>query len=138
MKLLIVNGVNLNLTGTREPEIYGSETLKEIEQEIERYAASRGVETEFYQSDIEGELCTKIGSARDFDGIILNAGAYAHYSYALRDAISATRIPVVEVHMSNLSAREDFRSRSVLSAVCRGVIYGFGKRSYLLAVESFL
>ncbi len=138
MKILIVNGVNLNLTGKREPEIYGSESLEEINREIETFALSRGAEVEFFQSDIEGELCRKIGTASGFDGIVLNPGAYAHYSYALRDAIAATKIPVVEVHMSNLCAREEFRSRSVLSAVCRGTIFGFGKKSYLLAVESFL
>lgn len=138
MKILVVNGVNLGLTGKREPHIYGSESLEEINQELFKYAAARDAEVEFYQSDIEGELCTKIGSAREYDGIILNAGAYAHYSYALRDAIAAAGVPVVEVHMSNVCAREEFRSRSVLSAVCKGVIFGFGKKSYFLALESFL
>ena len=138
MKILIVNGVNLALTGKREPEVYGYETLEEINREIESYAKSRGAEVEFFQSDIEGELCTKVGRASGYDGIILNPGAYAHYSYALRDAIASNSVPVVEVHMTNLSAREEFRTKSVLSAACRGVMFGFGKKSYLLALESFL
>ena len=138
MKILVVNGVNLGLTGKREPHIYGEESLEEINAELSEYAKAHGAEVEFYQSDIEGELCTKVGTAREYDGMILNAGAYAHYSYALRDAIAAARVPVVEVHMSNVCAREEFRSRSVLSAVCEGVIFGFGKKSYLLALESFL
>ena len=138
MKILIVNGVNLGLTGKREPHIYGTESLEDINQELAKYAMARNVELEFYQSDIEGELCARLGSAREYDGIILNAGAYAHYSYALRDAIAAVGVPVVEVHMSNVCAREEFRSRSVLSAVCKGVIFGFGKKSYALALESFL
>ncbi len=137
MKFLIVNGVNLALTGLREPEIYGSETLEEINEEIRAFAKAHGHETEFFQSDLEGELCAKIGRAKDYDGIVLNPGAYAHYSYALRDAIASTAVPVVEVHMSNLFAREEFRRKSVLSEVCKGMIVGLGKRGYLLALESF-
>ena len=138
MKILVINGVNLKMTGRREPHIYGTETLDEINAELANYAEKRGAKVEFYQSDIEGELCTKLTSAQGYDGVILNAGAYSHYSYALRDAIVAAEIPVVEVHMSNVCAREEFRSRSVLSAVCKGVIFGFGKKSYRLALESFL
>ena len=138
MKILVVNGVNLSLTGKREPQVYGTESLEDINRALAMYALTRGVQAEFYQSDIEGELCRKIGTAEEYDGIILNAGAYAHYSYALRDAIAAVDVPVVEVHMSNVCAREEFRSRSVLSAVCKGVIFGFGKKSYILALESFL
>ena len=138
MKILVVNGVNLALTGKREPQVYGNESLEEINRALAMYALTRGVQVDFYQSDIEGELCTKIGTAEKYDGIILNAGAYSHYSYALRDAIVAVGVPVVEVHMSNVCAREEFRSRSVLSAVCEGVIFGFGKKSYILALESFL
>lgn len=137
MKFLIVNGVNLALTGKREPEVYGYETLEQINAELAEFASRHGHEIAFFQSDLEGELCAKIGSATQFDGIILNPGAYAHYSYALRDAISATKIPVVEVHMSNLYAREEFRQKSVLAGVCKGQIVGFGKVVYQLALESF-
>ena len=137
MKFLVVNGVNLALTGQREKSVYGAQTLEEINQEIEAFVKAHGHELEFYQSDIEGELCTKIGGAKGYDGIVLNAGAYSHYSIALRDAISATSIPVVEVHMSNVHAREEFRHKSVLAAVCKGEVLGFGKNSYKLALESF-
>lgn len=137
MKFLIVNGVNLALTGKREPEIYGSQTLEEINAEIAEFAKRNGHETEFYQSDLEGELCRRIGGAVGFDGIVLNAGAYSHYSYAVRDAISATKIPVIEVHMSNICSREEFRHKSVLSGVCKGMIFGFGRNVYKLALESF-
>lgn len=137
MKILVVNGVNLGRTGKREPEVYGYETLDMINAELREFAAARGHEVEFFQSDLEGELCAKIGQAESFDGVILNAGAYSHYSYALRDAIAGIRTPVVEIHMSNPFAREEFRHRSVLAEVCRGVVVGFGKKSYLLALESF-
>ncbi len=137
MKILVINGVNLALTGRREPEVYGVQSLDEINAELKEFAKKRGQEVEFYQSDIEGELCHKIGFAEGYDGIVLNPGAYAHYSYALRDAIAATKIPVVEVHMSNVYAREEFRRRSVLSEVCKGVVFGFGKSGYKLALESF-
>lgn len=137
MKFLILNGVNLNMTGMREKNVYGVQTLDEINAEIA--ARFKGDVFEFFQSNIEGELCSQIHSAREegFDGIILNAGAFTHYSYALRDAIASVDVPVVEVHMSNVHAREEFRHRSVISEVCRGVICGFGKYSYILAVESF-
>lgn len=134
MKLLFINGVNLNMTGKREKGVYGTETLESINAQIK--AHFKGDECEFYQSNIEGEICTKIQSA-DCDGIILNAGAFTHYSYAIRDAIAAIDIPVVEVHLSNVHAREEFRQKSVLSEVCKGVIAGFGKNSYILAGESF-
>ena len=137
MKFLVVNGVNLALTGQREKSVYGAQTLTEINQEITAFVKEHGHEVEFFQSDIEGELCKKIGGAKGYDGIVLNAGAYTHYSIALRDAISATSIPVVEVHMSNVHAREEFRHKSVLTAVCRGEVLGFGKSSYKLALESF-
>ena len=137
MKLLILNGVNLNMTGRREKGVYGTETLEDINAQIERFCKERGASCEFFQSNIEGELCTKIQAA-DVDGIVLNAGAFTHYSYALRDAIASVQTPVVEVHMSNVHAREEFRRHSVISEVCRGTVLGFGKISYLLAVESFL
>ncbi len=137
MKLLILNGVNLNMTGRRERSVYGTKTLDEINAEIAAFCKARGAETEFFQSNIEGELCTKIQES-DADGIILNAGAFTHYSYALRDAIASVDTPVVEVHMSNVHAREPFRHVSVISEVCRGTVLGFGKNSYILAAESFL
>jgi 3-dehydroquinate dehydratase-2 len=138
MKLLVLNGVNLNLTGKRETGVYGGETLEEINAELAAYAKECGDTVDFFQSNLEGELCAKIQSAQgNYDGIVLNAGAFTHYSYALRDAIAAVTVPVVEVHMSNVHAREEFRKKSVLTEVCRGEILGFGKHSYRLALESF-
>ncbi len=138
MNILVINGVNLNLTGTREKGIYGEETLDEINAELRAFAEGKGHSADFFQSNLEGELCEAIQSAQGrYDGIVLNAGAYSHYSIAIRDAIAATSLPVVEVHMSNVHAREAFRRTSVLTEVCRGEILGFGKRSYLLALESF-
>lgn len=137
MKLLFLNGVNLNMTGRREKGVYGTETLEEINAQIAAFCKARGAECSFFQTNIEGELCTAIQQA-DADGIVLNAGAFTHYSYALRDAIASVDIPVVEVHMSNVHAREPFRDKSVISGVCRGTVVGFGKNSYLLAAESFL
>lgn len=137
MKLLILNGVNLNMTGRREKGVYGNETLEEINTQILEYAKKYGVDCEFYQSNCEGDICSKIQNS-DADGIILNAGAYTHYSYAIRDAIASVTTPVIEVHMSNVHKREEFRHNSVISEVCKGTILGFGKNSYLLAVESFI
>lgn len=137
MKLLFLNGVNLNMTGRREKSVYGTQTLEDINNEIAAFCKERGAECEFYQSNLEGELCTKIQES-DAGGIILNAGAFTHYSYALRDAIASVPTPVIEVHMSNVHAREEFRHKSVISEVCRGTISGFGKNSYILAAESFL
>ncbi|HIZ00593.1 MAG TPA: type II 3-dehydroquinate dehydratase [Firmicutes bacterium] len=139
MNILVLNGVNLNMTGRRERGVYGVQTLREINERIAAYAAERGVEVKFFQNNNEGELCTAIQSAQGrYDGIILNAGAFTHYSYAIRDAIAAVTVPVVEVHMSNVHAREEFRRNSVLTPVCRGEILGFGADSYILALESFL
>mgnify|MGYP005867009273 CR=1 FL=1 len=136
MKLLFLNGVNLNMTGKREKGVYGTQTLDDINAEIKAFVGDRA-ECEFYQSNLEGEICTKIHTS-DADGIILNAGAFTHYSYAIRDAIASVSTPVIEVHMSNVHAREEFRSKSVISEVCRGIVVGFGKKSYILAAESFL
>ena len=139
MKLLILNGVNLNRTGLREPGVYGTQTLRDINDRIEHYAEKLGITVKFFQNNLEGELCTAIQSAEGkYDGIILNAGAFTHYSYAIRDAIASVSVPVVEVHMSNVHAREEFRRNSVLTPVCRGEILGFGANSYILALESFL
>lgn len=134
MKFLFINGVNLNMTGKREKGVYGTQTLEEINAEIA--AHFKNDTCEFFQSNIEGEICTAIQNA-NADAIILNAGAYTHYSYAIRDAIASVDTPVVEVHMSNVHAREEFRHTSVLSSVCKGVVLGFGKNSYILAAESF-
>lgn len=137
MKFLIINGVNLNMTGLREKEIYGAQTLDEINAEI--VGKFKGDAFDFFQSNIEGEICSAIhaAQAKNYDGIILNAGAFTHYSYAIRDAIACITVPVIEVHMSNVHKREEFRHNSVISAVCKGVICGFGKDSYILAVQSF-
>ena len=137
MKLLFINGVNLNMTGKREKDVYGTQTLEEINAEIASHFAKD--ECVFYQSNNEGDICSRLQLAggEHFDGIILNAGAYTHYSYAIRDAIASVSVPVVEVHMSNVHSREEFRHKSVISEVCKGVIAGFGKNSYILAGESF-
>lgn len=138
MKFLVLNGVNLNLTGKREKGVYGSETLDSINREIEEDSKKQGHKVDFFQSNLEGEICTKIQEAEGkYDGIVLNAGAFTHYSYAIRDAIAAISVPVVEVHMSNVYTREEFRHKSVLTEVCKGEILGFGKNSYLLALRSF-
>lgn len=137
MKFLFINGVNLNMTGRREKGVYGTRTLSDINADISAHFAED--ECLFYQSNLEGEICTRLHAAADegVDAIILNAGAFTHYSYAIRDAIASIDVPVVEVHMSNVHAREEFRHASVISAVCRGVIAGFGKDSYILAAQSF-
>ena len=137
MKFLVINGVNLNLTGKREKGVYGSASLDEINEKIAAYCAANGDQADFYQSNIEGELVNKLHEAfldKAYDGILLNAGEFTHYSYALRDAIAAIDIPVAEVHMSNVHAREEFRHNSVLSEVCKGVVCGFGHGSYIAAI----
>lgn len=137
MKISIINGPNLNLVGTREPGVYGSETFEHYFQKLRKEYES--VDFDYFQSNVEGELINEIQSAAlRMDGIILNAGAYTHTSIAIGDAIAAIKIPVVEVHISNVSAREEFRKFSHISAKCAGSISGFGLKSYLLAVESFM
>lgn len=139
MKILVINGPNLNLLGTREPTIYGKDTLASISDEIRQHAQKLGVEVEFFQSNCEGEIIDALHSAREnADGVILNAGAYTHYSIAIRDAISAIERPVVEVHLSNVHAREEFRKNSVIAPVCKGTISGFGKESYILALYALV
>lgn len=138
MKILLLNGPNLQLLGTREPGIYGSDTLASITGEVQSCGHELGCEVVARQSNIEGELVTWIGDSRQegFDGIILNAAAYTHTSVALRDAIKAVGLPVVEVHLSNTASREEFRHHSFIAPVCLGVIAGFGKDSYLLALRA--
>ena len=138
MNILVINGVNLNLTGLREQSVYGSQTLTEINAKIAAYCNAGGDEVDFYQTNHEGALVDKLHEVflnKAYDGILLNAGAFTHYSYAIRDAIAAINIPVVEVHMSNVHAREEFRKVSVISEVCRGTVFGFGAGSYIAAVE---
>lgn len=136
-KILVIHGPNLNLLGEREPGVYGSDTFETVNNEISKKAAECGFGCEIFQSNHEGAIIDKLHAARlEFDGVVLNAGAYTHYSYAIRDAIAAIKIPVVEVHMSNVHKREEFRHHSVISPVCAGVIAGFGKNSYLLGVEA--
>ena len=138
MKLYIINGPNLNRLGTREPAIYGNTTMEQCLDDLrQRYGNT--IEFEYYQSNVEGFLIDALQAADDAqcDGIILNAGAYTHTSIALRDCIKSLSVPVIEVHLSNVHAREAFRHHSMLSAVCKGVIAGFGMDSYRLAVEVF-
>jgi 3-dehydroquinate dehydratase-2 len=138
-KILVLNGPNLNLTGLREPDHYGNATLDEINSALFEAASSLGIDTVFFQSNHEGDIIDYIHSARDnFDGIILNAGAFTHYSYAIRDAIAAVDVPTVEVHMSNIHAREEFRHVSVIAPVCIGSISGFGSFSYHLALAALI
>ena len=136
-RVLIINGPNLNMTGLREPDIYGSEPLSDINASIRTYANAMKIECEFFQSNCEGEIISKIHEVlNSFDGCIINAGAYTHYSYAISDAIKCVNKPFIELHLSNPHAREEFRHKSVLSPVCNGVIAGFGKSSYMLAINA--
>lgn len=137
MKILYLNGPNLNLLGQREPEVYGKTTLADIEAKVRKHATKSKTEIEFRQSNIEGELVTWIQQAKGkFDVIVLNAAAYTHTSVALRDAISGTGVPTIEIHLSNIHAREEFRHTSLIAPVCRGQIAGFGADSYILALEA--
>jgi len=137
MKLLFLNGPNLNLLGQREPEVYGRATLADIEAKVRERATKLGAEVDFRQSNSEGELVAWIQQAGGkVDVIVLNAAAYTHTSIALRDAISARGIPAIEIHLSNVHAREEFRHKSLIASVCRGQICGFGMNSYVLAVEA--
>jgi 3-dehydroquinate dehydratase-2 len=137
LKILVLHGPNLNLLGSREPDVYGRRTLADINLALEQEAADN--QLQFVQSNHEGALIDAIHEARDWaDGILFNPGAYTHTSYALRDAIVATGLPCVEVHLSNIHAREEFRRKSVLAPVCLGQINGFGWRSYTLGLQALL
>lgn len=136
-KILVIHGPNLNLLGEREPGVYGSDSFESINAEIVQYCADLGFECEVYQSNHEGAIIDKLHEARKTaDGVVINAGAYTHYSYAIRDAIAAIKIPVIEVHMSDIHTREEFRHLSVIEPVCRRQICGFGKKSYLMGVDA--
>ena len=134
-RILVIHGPNLNLLGEREPGVYGSTSFAELNNMIQDRAEKLSMECEIFQSNHEGAIIDRLHAARkDFDGVIINAGAYTHYSYAIHDAIHDIRIPVIEVHISNIHAREGFRSKSVISPVCKGTIAGFGINSYFLAL----
>ena len=139
-RILLINGPNLNLLGTREPEVYGRETLADIVDATRRHAETRGVELLDFQSNLEGELVASLHTCHKegFAGVIINPGAYTHTSVALRDAIAAIGVPCVEVHLSNIHARESFRHASLTAGVCVGVIAGFGSPGYRLAVDALM
>ncbi|AAU24133.1 type II 3-dehydroquinate dehydratase [Bacillus licheniformis] len=137
--ILILNGPNLNRLGKREPDVYGTDTLTDLEQRLFQFAEGIQTELTFFQSNHEGDLIDALHEAEEqYDGIVLNPGAFSHYSYALRDAVAAISIPVIEVHLSNPHAREEFRHRSVIAPVARGQITGLGFEGYKLAISYFM
>ena len=139
MNILVINGPNLNLLGIREPDVYGSETLSDIENWLNEQPESNGHIIFWFQSNHEGDLIDRIHEAMgNSDGIIINPGAFTHYSYALRDAISSVNIPTVEVHLTDIESREDFRKLSVITDVCIKRVSGFGKKSYLIGLQAIL
>jgi 3-dehydroquinate dehydratase II len=136
-KILVIHGPNLNLLGDRETSVYGSVTLDSINAELKKEAAGLGAEIEVFQSNIEGEIVNAVQQAKGkFDAIVINPGGYTHYSVAIRDAIAAVKVPTVEVHLSNIYAREEFRQKSVIAPVAVGQIAGFGKDSYILGLRA--
>ena len=139
MKILLINGANLNMLGIREPQKYGSNSLANIEQNVIQRGRELGVDVDVWQSNIEGEIVNKIQQALGtYDGILINAGGYTHTSVVIRDAILAVNIPTIEIHMTNIHAREEFRHTSLVSGVCKAVVAGFGEDSYLLALEGLV
>ncbi|HBI03216.1 MAG TPA: type II 3-dehydroquinate dehydratase [Paenibacillaceae bacterium] len=138
-KILIINGPNLNMLGIREPGIYGSATLKDVEESLKRLSAELGVEVDFFQSNYEGAIIDRIHQAfGECDGLVINPGAFTHYSYAIRDAIDSVKIPTVEIHISNVHAREEFRHHSVIAPIAVGQIMGFGIYGYQLALRGIV
>ncbi len=138
-KYLIINGVNLNMLGVREPEIYGGSTLADLEKSVKKKADTLGVSVDFFQSNFEGEIVEKIhGAVGEYGGIIINPGAFTHYSYAIRDAFGSVKLPVIEVHISNIHKREEFRHTSVIAPECIGQICGLGLKGYELALEALV
>lgn len=135
-RILIINGPNLNMLGVREPNIYGAETLDSLYKKIKKRADELNLEVSFFQSNTEGEIIDEIQKAlNSYDGIVINPGAYTHYSIAIRDAIASIDIPVIEVHISNVYKREEFRHKSVIAPVCKGQICGLGSNGYIYALE---
>lgn len=138
MKILVVNGPNLNLLGQREPSVYGNTSLEQLVEVLKEHGSKMGIHVDHLQSNSEGEIIDALHNAMGrYDGIILNAGAYTHYCYAIRDAVAAVKLPVIEVHISNIHAREEFRRHSVIAPVCIGQICGLGIDGYLLALDYF-
>ena len=139
MKILLINGANLNLLGTREPEKYGNTTLETIEQSVIKKGQELGAEVDVWQNNHEGEIVDKIQASRGiYDGILINAGGYTHTSVVIRDAIASVGIPTVEIHMTNIHSREEFRHTSLISGVCIGQVVGFKELSYILALEGLI
>ena len=139
MKILLINGANLNMLGSREPEKYGSTTLKDIESAVIQRGDELGVQVDVWQSNHEGDIVDKIQSAKGvYDGILINAGGYTHTSVVIRDAIASVQIPTVEIHMTNIHAREEFRHTSLISGVCIAQVVGFKELSYTLALEGLV
>ena len=139
MKILVINGPNINMLGSREPDIYGKMDYKALETGIKEYAAEKGAQADLYQSNIEGEIVDSIQTAQEkYDGIVINPAAYTHYSIAILDALKAVDIPAVEVHISHIAQRDEFRHKSVTAAGCIGQIAGFGFNSYYLAIDALL
>jgi 3-dehydroquinate dehydratase-2 len=138
VKFLVLHGPNLNLLGSREPEVYGSTSLADIDEALGKAAAEGGPSVDTYQSNHEGELIDKLQTGSSYDGVLINPGGFTHTSVALRDAVQAVSAPVVEVHLSNIYAREEFRQHSLVSAACIGVVSGFGAHSYLLGLQALI
>ncbi len=138
LKILLIHGPNINLLGTREPGIYGKLTLEEINQKIRSFAGECDIELDFFQSNSEGDIIDRIHKSSDYDGIVINPAAYTHTSVAIYDAIIACAIPAVEVHISNIHGREDFRKVSLIAPACVGQISGFGYYSYILGIRAIV